>query len=423
MKLLIISSLYSSLNNSIFKREWQPQGMPAFTKLIESLENRNIDFDVILLSRIPNNIVKKKQIIKIGNFSADFHVITFVNHLNFLKRSKWLEPLLELILDIIYISYCVRVSFKRNYDVFYCDRANVTIAAFFSFFLKKRVFLRLHGVISLYNQFNRRKTKFINLIRYISFHAPFTYIVCSKDGTPGESFLKRFRSRNAPYEILLNGVDVPSEDAYDRQNIRKQHGIQNGVLVILFVGRLEKSKGCDLFIQSIIKLNKKNDNFTALIIGEGPLYEELFALITSHNLSDKIIMKGSVKYKDIYKYYDASDIYVSLNHHGNLSNTVLEAIHSGKCIVTFGKCKITKRDEDTYELLKDNAILIDRNNVLDELPDALNVLIENPQQVAELRKKTLALSKTLLKTWKQRIDYEIDLLEKITARNNLPSQK
>lgn len=397
--------------------------MPAFTKLIENLENRKIDFDVILLSRNPNNLVKKEEIIKIGDFSADFHIFTFSNRLKFLNRSKWLRPLLELILDIIYVSYCVKVSFKRNYDVFYCDRANVTIAAFFAFFLKKRVFLRLHGVVTLYNQFNRRKTKFINLIKYISFHAPFAYIICTKDGTPGESFLKRFRSKKTPYEILLNGVDVLSEDACDGHNIRRQHDIQDSTIIVLFVGRLEKSKGCDLFIQSIINLNKKNNNFTALIIGEGPLYEEIFSLIDLHNLSDKIIMKGAVKHKDIYKYYEASDVYVSLNHHGNLSNTVLEAIHSGKCIVTFGKCKITKRDEDTYELLKDNAILIDRNNVLDELPDALNVLIENPQQVAELKKKTLVRSKTLLQTWKQRIDYEIDLLEKISIRNNFPTQE
>ncbi len=107
--------------------------MPAFAKLVERLEDRKVEFDVVLLARDSNSIIAKKQIVKIGDFLADFHVRPFINHLQLLRKFK-LGRLLDLMIEILYISHCVKLSLRKNYDVFYFDRANVTIGAFYAFF-------------------------------------------------------------------------------------------------------------------------------------------------------------------------------------------------------------------------------------------------------------------------------------------------
>jgi len=413
MKLLIISSLYSPLRSSVTEKIWHPEGMPAFTGFLEALEDKKIEFDVILRGMSSDNGIRKNKMIKFREFSGNFHIISFPYFLNTLKKFKKLDPFTGLIADVIHTVYCLRIISGRHYDVFYFDRANVTTGAFFAFFLRKNVFLRLHGVITLSEQFDRIPTRLAYLAKYISFRAPFKYVLCSKDGSPAETFLKRFTGRKVSTEVLLNGVNSPFWLTYEGDGIRRRYNIPEDVPVILFVGRLEESKGCSLLVRSLCRLRDEKKKFFSLIVGGGSLYKNISSFLKKCNLNSQVVLTGSVGHEDIYRYYAASDIYVSLNYHGNLSNTVLEAAAAGKCIVTFGEHNKPLRDADTQSLLRDCAVFIERDNASTELTEALKSLIENPKRIVELGKKTSILAEIRIKPWEQRINYEVELLKKV----------
>jgi len=331
VKLLIISSFHSALQDSMINKKWQPKGMPSFSRLIERLDSKGVEFDVVFLAH-DSKVAQKKEILKIEGISGDFMVLPLPRYLSGLMKFSPLHPLAELLKSISQGIDCLKLYFNRKYDLIYCDRANVMIGAFFVFFLKAKVFLRLHGVISLFDQFSNPWIRLKYFIKYLSFKAPFKYIVCSEDGSQARPFLERFISKKVPYQILLNGMDMPLREDFDPDSLHREYDIPKDTLIILFVGRLEKSKGGEEFIRSMIKLKEQGKDFYAFLVGQGCLFNHLASLIAENKLSDKITLVGGLKHRDVYKYYAGSDIYTSLNYHGNISNTTLEALYFGKCI-------------------------------------------------------------------------------------------
>ncbi len=86
--------------------------------------------------------------------------------------------------------------------------------------------------------------------------------------------------------------------------------------------------------------------------------------------------------KKILYYFQQSDIYVSLNKLGNLSNTVLEAMAVGNCILMLGKDKETHTDESTERLVPDDVVIrINRQNIVNDLTNKLIDLINNPEKI------------------------------------------
>jgi glycosyltransferase involved in cell wall biosynthesis len=251
---------------------------------------------------------------------------------------------------------------------------------------------------------------------YPSFFAPFSYIICSRDGSGEKYFLSNFINKRVPYEILLNGINSPRLHN-DNTDILNRYNLKGDCPIILFVGKMEEQKGCREFVEAMIRLNSMNPNFYSMIVGAGPLLRELKDKVDTANLSNKIIFTGAIRHNEIYQYYNCSDIYVSLNKLGNLSNTVLEAINANKCIVILSPSEKEHIDEDTHEIIPyDSAIRIDRNNIVEDLANKLNILLNNRERISYFTTKSHQLSKKMFKSWGERIDYEIDILKDIASR-------
>ena len=116
------------------------------------------------------------------------------------------------------------------------------------------------------------------------------------------------------------------------------------------------------------------------------------------------------------EFYRQIDIYVSLNKYGNLSNSVLEAMNEGKCIVMLGRDEKDHTDESTEKLIPNNVVLfIDRNNIVDDLTAKLEEMISNPNKINIYSKRMKRFASDFLWSWDERIDYEIELLQKVAS--------
>ncbi len=93
----------------------------------------------------------------------------------------------------------------------------------------------------------------------------------------------------------------------NRNEIKKELNIPAEDKVIGFVGNLTYSKNPFVLLQLMKKLNKENKNIHLLIIGDGPLRNELESFVKKDCI-ENIYFLG--KKFDIEKYYSAMDLFI-----------------------------------------------------------------------------------------------------------------
>ena len=133
-----------------------------------------------------------------------------------------------------------------------------------------------------------------------------------------KQFLKginRFLIKNKQLEVISHSTN------------KKIISFKNKKNIILFVGRLNKSKGYDVFGNSIINLLDKFPNWTAIVIGDEPREKHTFK---HKNL--KIL--GFKKYSIVSNYFRNADISVVCSRWNEpFGRTALEASSCGCAVI------------------------------------------------------------------------------------------
>jgi glycosyltransferase involved in cell wall biosynthesis len=209
----------------------------------------------------------------------------------------------------------------------------------------------------------------------------------------------------------LNGVDLQLPDPQAIARIAKSHG-ENGPLVILFIGRLEWNKGCREFVEGVLRvLSHRPGLLHAVLVGDGSLHDELAGRIAAAKAEDEVLLAGSVPHGEVGVWLERADVYVSLNHLGNLSNANLEAIAAGTCMIILDADPMTHNDTETARLIPENAALrIGRENMAGNLARALESLLDAPERITSYAAAAERLGKELLQPWDRRIEQEVDLI-------------
>lgn len=135
--------------------------------------------------------------------------------------------------------------------------------------------------------------------------------------------------------IIPNGIDLKSfENLPEYGKFRRSHGIQNDCKVILFVGRLHKTKGLDLLIDAFSEIIKDNIDACLIIIGPDDGYlGQLTGKIKKLNLQKKVRLSGFVSPAEKIEALIDADVFVTPSFSG-FPVTFLEACACGKPIVT-----------------------------------------------------------------------------------------
>ena len=119
---------------------------------------------------------------------------------------------------------------------------------------------------------------------------------------------------------------------------------------------------------------------------------------------------------EILAYFRQADVFVSPNFLANLTNTVLEAMAAGICIVMLGRDHATQADRSTEALVPDDVVVrIPRFSGASGLVDALTPLVENTEQIEAYGSRVKEFAEDFLRPWEERISDEIDLLECIAS--------
>ncbi|MCF7908147.1 MAG: glycosyltransferase family 4 protein [Candidatus Omnitrophica bacterium] len=119
--------------------------------------------------------------------------------------------------------------------------------------------------------------------------------------------------------IIHNGIDPAPIGEADRMKIRKELKLEKAT-VITFVGRLNPQKD----LSTLIKAAKLIAKAKIIIVGDGPLRQQVQGMIGKSNLADRVVLVG--EQKRVEEFLVASDIFVLSSNWEGLPRSIIEAM-------------------------------------------------------------------------------------------------
>ena len=137
--------------------------------------------------------------------------------------------------------------------------------------------------------------------------------------------------------IIPNGIEIGEIGLESENSVRDDSGtsrVSDGSdLKLLFVGRLNKSKGVDVLLRAVKRLKDNDIRFSLKIIGSGPFRSQLEQLIASYDLSKAVAVYGNIPRRDLGKWYWGADVTCVPSLAEALPMVVLESLATGTPVV------------------------------------------------------------------------------------------
>lgn len=181
--------------------------------------------------------------------------------------------------------------------------------------------------------------------------------------------------RIAPDKIISisNAIDLEqAKDDYDRETIKRQAGIPLDAVVVGIVGDLVARKGHACLIEAAKLIVRRHRAVRFLIVGGGPLREELLGRIASAGLTGYFILTGHVK--NVMPFVSVMDIFTLPSFAEGISRALMESMAMGipsVCSAIDGNLEAVIDGETGYLFETGNAA---------RLAEKLAALIENGEK-------------------------------------------
>lgn len=280
-----------------------------------------------VMLNLANNLTSKGYIVDLVLFKKEGEYINRINDdvniVNlFSKRTVWaIYPLIkylkkhkpEVVLSaMMYVNICVLVASQLSR-------------------VKAKVIISEHSTYTASLKHNRTwKSSIINLL------ARFLYkksdnIVCVSKGV-ADDLKSKLRLNESAVKVIYNPVVTDSLLA--EKDLAPQGDFFNSdENYILSVGRFVVAKDFVNLIKAYSVTHSKND-YKLVILGEGPLRDELQTLIFELGLKDKVVLPGFVE--NPYSWMRKANLFVMSSVYEGLSNVLIEALACG--------CKVVSTD-------------------------------------------------------------------------------
>ena len=163
--------------------------------------------------------------------------------------------------------------------------------------------------------------------RFFPIHAT-DLMACSREA--GDFFF-----RNRSFTVLRNAIDVDDfkPDSVVRANVRAELGIEEATLVVGHVGRLHAQKNHKLLLEAFVCLHSLQPASTLMMVGSGPLHDEICQYIHDLNLDGAVIMLENRH--DMNRLYQAMDVFCLPSMFEGLGIVAVEAQAAGlPCVIS-----------------------------------------------------------------------------------------
>lgn len=195
--------------------------------------------------------------------------------------------------------------------------------------------------------------KIISFLRRLTYKSSFGVLCQTK---LSKEFILRETGNNNVIAIPNPIMAIKESLPFEKENI------------ILNVGRLVDKKGQKYLLESFARL--KSNNWKLVILGDGPLKNDLISLSESLNIADKVVFNGTTKNVD--EWYQKSSIFAFTSILEGFPNALAEAMAYGLPCVSFD-CNTGPREIINHGV---NGFLTQEKDIVD-FSDKLQMLIDD----------------------------------------------
>jgi glycosyltransferase involved in cell wall biosynthesis len=176
-------------------------------------------------------------------------------------------------------------------------------------------------------------------------------------------------------KIIPNGVDArnfaPGKPKLPADLLRQLRG----KTVLLYVGVFRVRKRVFNLLFALHEVIKNNDKVILVLVGGGRGYEEgILRLVKELGLEDNVVFVGKVPNDQVINYLNAADVFCTLSSYEGMPIAILEAMASGKAILTSrvsGMIDLVSDGEDGYLTKVDDT---------KQIAKKLQLLVDNPAE-------------------------------------------
>ena len=132
---------------------------------------------------------------------------------------------------------------------------------------------------------------------------------------------------------VLNGCDPSVFHVADRSAARKQLAVDDEAELIVFVGRLDTTKGIVELLDAFASLATRRPNLRLAYVGDGPGGEQLRCKAKELVLEDRVVLTGACPSQKVAQGLAAANVLALPSYTEGCPNVVIEALNCGRPVI------------------------------------------------------------------------------------------
>jgi len=255
--------------------------------------------------------------------------------------------------------------------------------------------VNIHGLLTYELRIQRDLSVYPDIFLLKLFKKRFTKIVFNSE------FMKRsnrtiFDIKPEQIEVLPNGINLRSFQSATSANLI-------GDPRLLYVGRLEHSKGINMLVRSMMRIVDLLPNAVLHVVGDGSLMKPLKDFVNRKALGENIIFHGYIS-SNLASFYRSADICIVPSVFEAFGITIVEAMAAGKPIIVTKFGAIPEIVQD-YK----NGLLIEPSET--NIVNSISTLWNNKTLMNKISQNNLVEAERY--DWEQVAQKYIELYERI----------
>lgn len=207
-------------------------------------------------------------------------------------------------------------------------------------------------------------------------------VIAISDQTKKE-LIKYYKLNESDIKVISTGINLQKFNPSNRsEKVIKDHG--NNIL--LYCGLMTPRKRVPVLLQAMVKVKKEIPDVKLLLTGKGLFLEKYKQLAISLDLQENVSFLGFVTEEELMMYYASCNIFVFPSELEGFGQVLIEAMASGTPVICADKPPMS-------DVIKNGGITFKVNNYQD-LANKIIHLLQNDQELEELRIKALNVAKT-----------------------------
>jgi len=196
-----------------------------------------------------------------------------------------------------------------------------------------------------------------------------------------EGIMELYNIPDEKIVVIENGANTELFKPIDLKEAKKELNLNENYNYVGFSGSFARWHGIEDLVKSAPLILKEVENTKFILVGNGPMKEQIIQMVNDLNLTDKFIFINRVPYEEVPRYMNAFDVCVILKKK-DIPGSPLKLWEYMAC----EKPVIATNTQDFRVLEEYNAGIVVDSEKPEEVADAIITLLKNKELRDEMGK-------------------------------------